>query len=282
MAKCFALPFCVLACLYCTSMHADAQDVVPHASVNAGADHRVGFLNEPRPGHWLAQTDDLGVWWCESGWKIGRERGLPEKPHDGRAMRVEVSAACGEFEPVQVILRPEKDGELLSATLGPFRNAHGNAGGIEVRLDEVAYVNVIRPTDKSSQPGWYPDPLPPLRTPLALHAGQNQPLWITFHVSRFTPAGHYRGELELQTTLGAIRAPLSLHVYDFALPEQTHLKSALGLGTREINRYHKLIRPEDQQAVFEKYLSQVERHLRERGWLDKAFTYWFDEPDPKD
>ena len=26
----------------------------------------------------------------------------------------------------------------------------------------------------------------------------------------------------------------------------------------------------------------MERHLRERGWLDKAFTYWFDEPDTKD
>jgi len=26
----------------------------------------------------------------------------------------------------------------------------------------------------------------------------------------------------------------------------------------------------------------VERHLRERGWLNQAYTYWFDEPDPKD
>ena len=34
--------------------------------------------------------------------------------------------------------------------------------------------------------------------------------------------------------------------------------------------------------LFQDYLSQIEQHLRERGWLDKAFTYWFDEPDPKD
>jgi len=34
--------------------------------------------------------------------------------------------------------------------------------------------------------------------------------------------------------------------------------------------------------LFQEYLGQVENHLRERGWLDRAFTYWFDEPDPKD
>jgi hypothetical protein len=34
--------------------------------------------------------------------------------------------------------------------------------------------------------------------------------------------------------------------------------------------------------LFQGYLSQVERHLRDKGWLDEAFTYWFDEPDPKD
>jgi hypothetical protein len=34
--------------------------------------------------------------------------------------------------------------------------------------------------------------------------------------------------------------------------------------------------------LFNDYLSQVADHLRQRGWLDKAFTYWFDEPDPKD
>jgi len=34
--------------------------------------------------------------------------------------------------------------------------------------------------------------------------------------------------------------------------------------------------------LFGDYLSQIETHLRERNWLSKAFTYWFDEPAPKD
>jgi Glycoside hydrolase 123, catalytic domain len=156
---------------------------------------------------------------------------------------------------------------------------------------------------------------------------------------------------------------------------ETHLRSALGLGSGEINRYQKLTRRADRVAVFKKYLEnfaehrispysfydyapiqvrfagtgtnehaevdfsrfdpwarrwlgkagfntfqlplqgmgggtfyqryagelggfkagspeyarllhdylrQVEQHLRENDWLNKAFTYWFDEPAQKD
>ena len=70
------------------------------------------FLNDTRGGHWLAQTKGLGVWWCESGWKVGRERGLPDKPR-GKPEPVSVSAARGSIEPVQVVLRPEKDGAVV-------------------------------------------------------------------------------------------------------------------------------------------------------------------------
>jgi len=31
-----------------------------------------------------------------------------------------------------------------------------------------------------------------------------------------------------------------------------------------------------------KYLRGIESHLREKGWLDRAYVYWFDEPDPQD
>jgi len=36
------------------------------------------------------------------------------------------------------------------------------------------------------------------------------------------------------------------------------------------------------KALFTSYCRQVQEHLRQKGWLDRAFVYWFDEPDPKD
>lgn len=36
------------------------------------------------------------------------------------------------------------------------------------------------------------------------------------------------------------------------------------------------------QAAFRNFCQVVQEHLREKGWLDEAYVYWFDEPDPKD
>ncbi len=36
------------------------------------------------------------------------------------------------------------------------------------------------------------------------------------------------------------------------------------------------------QAMFASQARQIESHLREKGWLEMAYVYWFDEPDPKD
>jgi hypothetical protein len=36
------------------------------------------------------------------------------------------------------------------------------------------------------------------------------------------------------------------------------------------------------RAMFSSCVQQLESHLRAKGWLKMAYTYWFDEPDPKD
>jgi hypothetical protein len=333
------------------------------------------LLFDPRPGYPMKGGSLHGVWWCESGWKIGRDVQPPVRA-EAPSPAVAVSAARGEYEAVQVVISPSTTSEttLRSSQVSPLRQKAGAGSPITVSLAEVAYVEVTRPTDSTCERGWYPDPLPPLRPLLKLHH-HNLPIWLTVHVPREAAAGDYAGELELAFDTETIRVPLAVHVYDFDLPRETHLRSALGLGSGEINRYHKLIRPEDQQTVLENYLKnfaehrispysffdhapidiqftgqgtnqqakvdfakfdaaakrwldeekfnsfllplrgmgggtfqsrhlgslegfqegtpefarlfadylgQVTSHLRERGWLDKAYTYWFDEPDRKD
>jgi len=345
------------------------------ASIVTAAASTNSVLNDPRAGYRLTHTKGLDVWWCESGWKIGRDHPVPQRAGRSSPQPVNVATAKNEYEAVQVVLRPDREAQLLSAELSPLRRSWGRTAPITCRMDEVAYVEVSQPTDKTCTPGSYPDPLPPLRLPLALRAGQNQPLWLTFHVPRDTPAGKYSAKLTLKTTLGEVRVPVVVQVFEFALPAESHLRSALGMSSGSINRYHRLTRREDQEAVYEKYLrnfaehrispysffdyapldirftgegtnrhaevefqkfdlaaakwlgefhfnsfrlplrgmgggtyhsrhlgelegfqegtpeharlfrdylSQIEQHLRERGWLDRAYTYWFDEPDPKD
>ena len=330
------------------------------------------FLLDPRAGQSLTADKALPLWWCESGWKIGRDA-LPPNRAEGSSVGVKVSAAQGEDEAVQIII-PSGAAVLQSAQVTPLRNAAGEDSPIGVTLAEVAYLQVSHPTDNTGDQGWYPDPLPLLRTPFPLPS-HNQPIWVTVHVPREAKAGDYAGELVLTLDKVVWRVPLAVHVYDFALPRDTHLRSALGLDTQNINRYHGLTNREQQQLVYDKYLanfarhrispysfsayspiearfegqetnqrarvdftrfdqaaakwidefrlnsfrlplrgmgggtfhsrhlgslegfqegtpefarlfndylSQVADHLRARGWLDEAFTYWFDEPDPKD
>jgi len=58
----------------------------------------------------------------------------------------------------------------------------------------------------------------------------------------------------------------------------------LGGGTFHAQRPPGLrgFRPEDPEyaILLDSYCGQLEDHLREKGWLDRAFVYWFDEPSP--
>ncbi|HYV32181.1 MAG TPA: DUF4091 domain-containing protein, partial [Candidatus Binatia bacterium] len=286
-----------------------------------------------------------------------------------------VSAARGEYEGAQLILRPKRDGSLLGVNSTPFKNDLGELGSITFTFNAVAYLPITQATDDVGAPDWYPDPLPPLTMPLDLRAGLNRLLWITFHVTRDVEPGDYHTALSLETSFGTVSVPLRVHVYDFALPVETHLKSAVGLEAGTINRYHGLTDRKQQEEVYDRYienfaehrvspisfytyapinvrfdgegtnkharvdfsrfdpaaqkwldeyhfntfklavsgmgsgdaqhrvlgelagskegtaeharllreyLSQIERHLREQGWLDKAYIYWFDEPNPAD
>jgi hypothetical protein len=334
---------------------------------------RGSLLRDREYGYRLTGSDRLKLWWCESGWKVGRHQPVPAGGPMGMGRVAGVALARGEHEAFQLMLKPGQADSLESATVrwrSPERSA-----GLCVTCQEVVYVRVSRPTDATGSPGEYPDPLPALSLPLKLEAGLNQPLWISVFASSNAPAGRHGGEMILKTTRETLRIPFEVRVYDFELPRETHLRSAFGLDPGTIQRYHGLTDPVSRQTVYDKYLanfaahrispysffayspmdvrfvgqgearraeidfgrfdvaarrwldeagfnsfrlpvqgmgggtfhsrhlgdlnghregtdehtrlfrdylSQVEQHLRAKGWLDKAFVYWFDEPDPKD
>jgi hypothetical protein len=307
-----------------------------------------------------------GLWWCEWGWKVGRTRGLPRETRDA----VRLSAARGEYEPVQIVLRPTEPLRLLRAELSDLRAGRHRIPARHITLREVAYVPVEYPTDTLGAIDDYPDPLPPLETPLNLAAGQNQPLWLTVYVPYGTPAGVYKGTLTLRTSRGALTVPLEVTVYDFDLPRVPSLRSGFGISAERIFQYHKVdtdaqkrelwdrymqafrrarlspytfslepyqVRLEDGRVVLDftafdraakryldefgfnsfvlpvyglpwgrhpnystaeflgfkegtpeyerywtDYMRQLQEHLRQRGWLRKAYIYWYDEPEEVD
>ena len=336
---------------------------------------RNGLLDDARYGYRIPNESGLGLWWCENGWKVGRTRPLPAAPTQVPPKPLTVTLAKGEFEPVQLVLRPDADTRLEEVRVLPLRNPVRQSPPISVRVDEVAYVRVTVPTDPTCAEGDYPDPLPPLQTPMILKAERNQPIWLTVHAARETEAGTYRGAVLVRTSKEKVRVPFVVHVMDFELPKQPRLRSALGLESASIAEQHRIRKPEERRAVYERYLEnfqqhrispysffefsqmkvtfpgqgtnqhaevdfsafdaaatrwlgpegftafqlplvgmgggtfysrqlgelagykegtpehfrlfadylgKIQEHLQAKGWLSKAFTYWFDEPDPKD
>ncbi len=322
-------------------------------------------------------TEQVGLWWASSGWKISRDKPLPEI----KSRAITIRAARNEAEAAQLVVRPSvplHDFTPVTTALTGLDGATIPAKNVEVL--KVRYVNVTRPTDKSSVPGLWPDPLPLLKDSMELQANKNQPLWIRVKVPKKVPAGIYTGNIHLAALNYSSKVKLRVKVYDFTLPDQMTCTSAFGFSTSNVFNYHKLtdmqqkrqvldkywacfsdhhispydpapldrlkvswpkvtesIKPEDlkptfdwtawdkamargidhynfnsfrlsipglgggtfhsrrdpellgftedtahYKAAFNTYCKEMQEHLREKGWLDEAFIYWFDEPAPKD
>ena len=318
------------------------------------------------------QDSGLSAWWCEGAWKVGAGC----YPHSTKRDSITISAARNEYEPAQLVLHVGLgERTLLKAAVSDLESQMGKIPASALSLYEVAMVKVENPSDYLGEPGEYPDPLPPLVLPLKLPANRNQAIWILLHVPDDTPAGDYKGTIGLTTDKGAGKVSLAVHVYDFTLPKETHLRSGFGLDTGLIKRYHQLKTREQELEVYDlymrsfaqhrivpysfyehapiqvkfegegaakqvkvgweafdtaaqkyldglgfnaftlqvqglgggtfyqreagnfggfkagtpeyerllgDYLKQLETHLREKGWLNRAYVYWFDEPDKKD
>jgi hypothetical protein len=334
---------------------------------SARVEYRSHFLEWAHYGYRLKGAPAwAGLWWCEWGWKVGRTRGLPRETREV----VRLSAARGEYEPVQIVLRPTQPTRLLRAEPSDLRAGRYRIPARYITLREVAYVPVEYPTDALGSVDDYPDPLPPLETLLTLAAGQNQPLWLTVYVPYGTPAGVYKGALTLRTTRGDLTVPLEVTVWDFDLPRTPTLRSGFGISAERIFQYHKPRTDEQKRAIWDRYMQafrrarlspytfslepyqvrlegervvldfeafdraarryldefgfnsfvlpvyglpagrypnystaeflgfkkgtaeyerywtdymrQLQEHLRQRGWLRKAYIYWFDEPEEAD
>ena len=322
-------------------------------------------------------SEKAGLWWTSSGWKISPAKSLPK----AKSQAILIRAARNEAEATQLVIRPA--GPLKGLTVS--KGALTGPGGAEipaanVEVLEVRYVNVEQPTDKSSVPGLWPDPLPPLKGPLDLEANKNQPFWVRVKVPRDVPAGIYEGSIKLQAQDYSADAAIRVEVYGFALPDRMTCTTAFGFSASNVFRYQKVSDAEQRRQVLDKYLAsfsahhispydpaplddpkvtwpqvngsttpeqlepvfdwtawdagmergidyykfnsfrlsipglgggtfhsrrepellgfkedtpqykaafkaychEVQEHLRQKGWLDEAYVYWFDEPAPKD
>ncbi|MDZ7371757.1 MAG: hypothetical protein ONB12_11360, partial [candidate division KSB1 bacterium] len=205
----------------------------------------------------LKETDGAVIWSCESMRKIAPAHEPPRRT--GRI--VAFAAARNEYEAAQIVVFAKRPIRRLWAYVEPFRHPSGAVLPADsATVYRVGYVQVRVPTDERGATGLWPDPLLSFDRPAAVRAGGNQPLWLSIHLPSECPAGDYSGRLVLKIDAETVHVPLRLTVWDFTLPRETHLQSAVGLYLSALQRYHRLTDNKSLQRVFELYLRNLAQH----------------------
>jgi len=223
------------------------------AGMGQGADYFDAEFGQRLP----ASSEKVGLWWASSGWKIGLQKRVPEK----RSKVVLLYCAANEAEAVQLVIRPVRQLSNLYVQVTDL-TGHGGAKIAAQQLDllRVRYVHVTHPTDDSSVTGPWPDPLPPLKKPISVQAGQNQPIWIRVNVPHGTRAGTYQGSIQVKADGYQARVALQLEVYDFALADQMTCVTAFGFSPGNVYRYQGLKTEQQKRAVLDKYWANFSAH----------------------
>ena len=94
--------------------------------------------------------------------------------------------------------------------------------------------------------GWTPDALVPFNAtrgrggaPFDIAANQNQGVWFDVAIPRGHPAGTYTGDIRVtEAGKDVKKVPVSLKVFDFALPDETHFHAMIFFGEDDVRNRH--------------------------------------------
>lgn len=165
---------------------------------------------------------------------------------DAAARKVTLQAARNEFVAFQLIVEADQPVAEVDVSFPEMKHPSGaRLAGRNLALFKEWYVLVRRPStgyEKTSLgPAWYPDALMPKRS-AGLRSGfpfsipdlynnipgqKNHAVWIDIFVPferSQAPPGRYTGALEVAWKGGRGAVEVTLEVWDFALPQESHLK----------------------------------------------------------
>ena len=210
----------------------------------------------------LAETDEVRVWSEVPTRKVLHEEAAPPR----KARGVRISAARGEAEPFQLVIRGKEQMkytrlERVEVVLSDLRSKGGHAIPRErLRTAVTEDVNLRFPYPNWTGPT--PDTLRETRL-VAVEPGRNTTLWITVEVPRGTPPGVYTGDLRLHHGLGRRRKclvtiPLEVRVRAFSIPEQRHFTPWLYFGSRR--GIGLLYKGKDTRAIWDRFVRNSVAH----------------------
>jgi hypothetical protein len=209
------------------------------------------------------------LWWCSSTYKIPPHRSLPAE----HSTAILLNAARRERSCAQLVLLPSREMHINIASDGFLSRSGKRIPASAVELREEQYVPVSQPTDAIGMAGEWPDPLPPLPAEWRLTPGKNHLLWVAVTPPEGTPAGDYKGYLQLSASGQTRKIPIRLHVWDFTLPAGSELRSGFGLDSGLLREYYHLKSSESLAKQWDLYMQAFAKY-RICPYDSAALTPW--------
>ena len=165
--------------------------------------------------------------------------------------KISVAGAGNEHVPFQVVITtPVPEGWRPKAPDGFFITASDltSAQGKTIPQKQINfflehYILIYAISSPIGATGYWPDALAPISEPFSMAAEYavvgNRPVWVDISIPAGTPAGIYTGTItvtrngNLLETLG-----VQLEVYNFSLPDQTHLITYVNVSKGELARFY--------------------------------------------
>lgn len=204
-------------------------------------------------GHIGESIGPLSWWWCEGTYKVSRQRPTPTGP----VKPTTISACRGEYEPVQIVLRPTEPLKQVTISIEGNQAIPTSA----VKAHRVAYHYVHRTSDPTGWVGWWPDALPEWKEPVDLTANENQPIWVLVKIPRECKERSSQIQLKIRAAnQPEVTIPIHVRVYDFEMPQRSHIESGFGISPGNIRRYHNLQTQEEERQVWDLYMQSFREH----------------------
>ena len=149
--------------------------------------------------------------------------------------QIKIEAAANEYESAQIIIcANDENVGSYDLTVSDLVSASGKTIAKSNISVYSAFYNSISNSLNGYPGGYIPDVLIPLKDRVKygdnqVSTGENQSLWITVYVPKGTEAGDYTSNFAVTVNNTTYNVPVTLTVYPFELPDETHVKSAFAI-----------------------------------------------------
>ncbi len=194
-----------------------------------------GRYVSPKNESEVDHTVSITSWFTNSFTKI-----QPDTKNNGNT-DYKIYMAKNEMESCQLILHSEEkitDCKIKTGTIDNIDIEILREYYIETKLDE-----------------FYPDPLAPVTNYFTIKSNENLVLLLKFKTSEKTDAGEYNTKviITLNQHSTEIVLQVSVHVWDFVLPDSSSCSTAVGLYPEFINKLHNISIEDKQVEMYKAY-----------------------------